>query len=219
MIAEQYEKNIEKIKNLNKNWVYLYWSEKDRHDFIYEYFGWDILNLYLSINKSYGAARADFFRYLCLYKYGGFYLDMKSGLEKPLDNIVHTDDEFITSHWHSERATPWNSFGGWHDVSHLPDGEYQQWFIFCAPGHPIMEKIINQIIENIKLYRFDLHGCGMDAVFRLTGPCVYTRIVYNHMDAFKVRIIDSAKEGIMYHVIPNEKKSTNYREQTKPLVD
>lgn len=217
-IKKQYLRNVSHIKEVNPGWEYKYFSEKDRIDFIYDNFGWDVLKLYLQINPLYGACRADLFRYLCIYYYGGVYLDMKSSMEKPLDTIINAEDEFITSNWHSERETPWNHFGGWGDVSHVPGGEYQQWFVIANKGNKILEKIINQVLSNINNYEFSIHGSGMNAVFALTGPCVYTRVVFNNINNYKVRFIDSALEGIIYHAIPSEKQTTNYRNQTLPVV-
>lgn len=217
-IGKQYLRNVSHIKKTNGGWEYIYFSEKDRLDFIYDKFGWKILNLYLQINPLYGACRADLFRYMCVYFYGGVYLDMKSTTEKPLDCIINDDDEFITSNWHSERETPWNDFGGWGDVAHIPEGEYQQWFVIANKGNKILEKIINQCLNNINNYDYKIHGCGMNAVFNLTGPCVYTRITYNNLNNYKVRFIDSAFQGIIYHAISSEQQTSNYRNETLPVV-
>lgn len=217
-IDKQYLRNVSHIKEINSDWEYKYFSEKDRIDFIYDKYGWDILKLYLQINPLYGACRADLFRYLCIYYYGGVYLDMKSSTENSLNNIINKEDELITSNWHSKRKTPWNNYGGWPDVAHIPGGEYQQWFIISNKGNKIIEKIINQVLININNYDFSLHGHGINSVFMMTGPSVYTRVIFNNIKNYKVRFIDSASEGIIYHAVPSEKQKTNYRTQTLPVV-
>lgn len=85
IMAPPLRKNMENIKTSNAGWSHRLWSDKDIYDFIYDSYGFDVLNSFLHINPRYGAARADLFRYLCIYKYGGVYLDIKASLEATLE--------------------------------------------------------------------------------------------------------------------------------------
>ena len=51
-------------------------------NFIFEHYGEDFLSIYQKAGTDYGAAHADFFRYLLFFKCGGVYLGCKSGLTK-----------------------------------------------------------------------------------------------------------------------------------------
>ena len=51
-------------------------------DFIKSSYGQREIASYNRINKSYGAARADYFRYLLLYQKGGVWLDAKTCIGK-----------------------------------------------------------------------------------------------------------------------------------------
>ena len=51
-------------------------------NYIRREYGESILSCYLRIDPVYGAARADLFRYLLLYRTGGVYLDIKSAARR-----------------------------------------------------------------------------------------------------------------------------------------
>ncbi|RYF20514.1 MAG: hypothetical protein EOO77_07875 [Oxalobacteraceae bacterium] len=65
--------------------------------FIDDEYGADILANFDCIRREYGAARADLFRYLLIYKRGGVYLDIKSGFERSLDEVLQPDDQMLLS--------------------------------------------------------------------------------------------------------------------------
>jgi mannosyltransferase OCH1-like enzyme len=90
--------NIAQLRQMNPGWEYRLYEDEDCARFIRENYDADIYRLYEAIHPDYGAARADFFRYLLLYREGGVYLDIKSGCARPLDDIVQESDEFLLSH-------------------------------------------------------------------------------------------------------------------------
>lgn len=217
-IREQFIPNINQLKRLNKGYKYIYYSEKDRHDFIYQHYGWDILKVYLRINPRYGAVRADLFRYLCLYRYGGIYLDMKSGCDRPFSDIIQQNDTLLLSHWMSAQSTRYHSFGRSPVIGHLPYGEFQQWFMISAPGHKLIKNVIDQVISNIMLYDERIFSVGKDAVLGLTGPHAFTRALMNHVTSDNARLIDSEREGIIYEQVEPYERLTDYRHEGTPIV-
>lgn len=129
---------------------------------------------YYKINSQYGAARADVFRYALLYSRGGIYLDIKS---IAVDNIAQTlfqsNDSFVISKWKS-------STGQLTDFCNLKmhfackHGEYQQWWMASAPGHAILERVLERVTNNINAYTKKQYPAGKPSVLRLTGPTAYT---------------------------------------------
>ena len=89
--------NIGHIQSLNPYWEYSLYDDADIEDFILKHYGEEVYAYYNRIDSSYGAAKADFFRYLLLYKMGGVYLDIKSTLERPLDDVLLPDEQYIVS--------------------------------------------------------------------------------------------------------------------------
>ena len=78
------QQNIERIQQMNPDWAYRLFDDADIEAYIGEHYGKQILAFYHRIDAHYGAAKADFFRYLVIYREGGVYLDIKSTLDKPL---------------------------------------------------------------------------------------------------------------------------------------
>lgn len=148
---------------LNPHWDYRFYDDAAIEQFIAHHYGAYHLDIYSRINPQYGAARADYFRYLVVYKLGGVYLDIKSTCLKPLDQFA--DDDYVLSHWHN--------FWGKHPE--IPGGkEFQQWHIIASPEHPFLRDVIERVSDNIVRYQFDRSNVGFKAVLRTTGPIAYT---------------------------------------------
>lgn len=177
------EENIDRLRAMNPGWEYRFYDDNDIADFVRQYYPPEVWNYYQRIDSRYGAARADLFRYLLMYKVGGVYLDIKSSTVRPLDELIQPDDQFILSQWQTadEQYAAW---GQLHDLRDVPGGEYQQWHIVCAPGHPFLKAVIEQVLANIDKYDPYLHQTGKNGVLRLTGPAPYTiaigRILARH---------------------------------------
>ena len=127
-ISPLFRKNINSIKKLNKGWVYYLFDDNDIVEYIQSNYPPEIMDIYNSINPKYGASRADFFRYLLVYKEGGVYLDVKSGMKVPLDQILHEDDHYLLSHWDCPCQKGYVQ---------IMEGEYQQWHVIASPEHRI----------------------------------------------------------------------------------
>ncbi len=67
-VPAEIRQNIASLQALNPGWSYALYDDADIVEYIRNHFGQEVLKRYLSINPLYGAARADLFRYLLLYK-------------------------------------------------------------------------------------------------------------------------------------------------------
>lgn len=218
-LPEEAEYNVYSLRQLNPGWDYRYWSEKDRHDFIYQYFGWEILNAYLRINLRYGAARADFFRYLCIYQLGGVYIDIKSGCSKPFDQIIQSDDQYLLSHWLNQPGQQYAGWGMYPELAHIERGEFEQWHVIAAPGHPFLEQVLRQVLRNIFSYSIRENGVGADAVMQICGPIAYTLAIHPILDRHPHRFFESHLSGLNYQATNRPKKAGGgYQDQKTPLI-
>lgn len=77
----------------------------------------------------YGASKADLWRYLIIYKYGGVYADMDCECINPLREWVKPSAEYVTQ------------LGINKDIC--------QWLIISTPGNPIFLKAAKKSLENI----------------------------------------------------------------------
>ncbi|EOD35070.1 hypothetical protein EMIHUDRAFT_227827 [Emiliania huxleyi CCMP1516] len=78
-----------------------------------------------------GAARCDLWRALIIYKHGGVYADVDTTLLTPLSKLIRDDDEGLSGI--GQR------------------GDLHQWFLACAPGHPLLAHLLRHAMHQSSL--------------------------------------------------------------------
>lgn len=148
-------------------WEYRYYSASDRQSFIAEHFP-EYLHLYLHIGA--GIYRADFWRYLVLYKYGGFFVDM--------DSRIFGDND-MDSDFFKTINDPDQTF----HVLKASDTAYANGVILCSKENPVMKEIINTMVN--KCQEFYDEGWKIFPHFgwiHATGPEMYTNVINKNLD-------------------------------------
>lgn len=206
--------NIERIKSINTNWEYRFYDNNDIVDFISKNYSPYILECYNKINPKYGAARADFFRYLAIYKEGGVWLDIKSFTSEPLDKVLQIDDLFLLSQWQNKMCEPFQNWGLHESLVHIPGGEFQQWHIISVPRNPFIKAVIERVLININKYDPKVDGVGTHGILNTTGPNAYTLAIVPLLKKYKHRFVDSNRDlKLEYSIFSNGDISTNYLHQ------
>ena len=199
-LPPDFEHNVENLIALNPGWVHKIYDDADIVRFIDEHYDITIKNYYFKINPRYGAARADFFRYLLLYKFGGVYLDIKSTISKPLDSILKPGDQYLLTQWENKAGDNREGWGKSTYLGDIPGGEFQQWHIVAAAGHPFLKSVIERILNNIDHYNPWIHGTGGNGVLRLTGPIAYTLAIFPLMPYYSHRLTTDREIGFEYTI-------------------
>jgi mannosyltransferase OCH1-like enzyme len=187
-IPNKYINLIESIKKNNPDYQYLFFTDNDIENFLkinYPQYYQTYLNLPIKIQK------IDFFRYVAVYHYGGFYMDLDMRCLKSFDDLLKYDcifpvDEFISDY-----------------MSRLPrykeicdDGQYfllGQYAFAASPKHPFIKNIIDVIHKNIHKYVKHVVYNNDDYVYKTTGPDFVTN-VYIHYPAKKdIFILNNGK--------------------------
>lgn len=204
-LPEALRQNVTALQEKNPGWEHRFYDDKAVEAFILSQYGDEVLAAYLRIDPTYGAARADLFRYLVIYKIGGIYLDIKSSFSCPIDEVIHGDEEFIASQWSNQKGERYEGFGLKPQVAQFPGGELQQWHVIAAPGHPFLHAVLVAIFEGIHSYRPWLHGTGKVGVMRLTGPLMYTLTIMPIINQFPCKIIrNEAAICLDYSIVPGD---------------
>jgi mannosyltransferase OCH1-like enzyme len=217
-----FAENVSALRDRNPGWEHRLYDDDDIVAFISGTCSPEILKSYLRINPAYGAARADFFRYLLLHERGGVYLDIKSTCTRPLDESIRADDTYLVSHWKDRR---W----GRHPELGATD-EFQQWHMEAEPRHPFLQAVIDQVRTNIDTYVPARHGVGRLAVFRMTGPIAYTRAIQSVLQSHTHRQFEAEDAGFQYSIFGVDpakpgheslfaRHYSNLREPLVPLPD
>jgi mannosyltransferase OCH1-like enzyme len=191
--------NIARLQAMNPGWRHVLHDNDDIQHYIGVHFDAEVLKAYQSINPLYGAARADFFRYLLIYNEGGVYLDVKSGCNQPLDGVIRPNDELLLARWDN---APGGKFEGW--GRHIDDGvpsELQSWHVIGRPKHPLMLAAIEAVLRNLRSYSMRTHGVGKFGVLRTTGPLAYTQAIEPLLAQHPHRFFDSDAAGLAYNAL------------------
>lgn len=138
------------MKRQNRDYRYEFYDDARIETFLKNEFPPEVFEAFNKL--AIGAAKADFFRYAVLFKYGGVYLDIDGAILRPLHAIIRPDDVAVLSR---ERHP----------------GLFVQWALIYDKGHPFMERTLKKCIDNINQNRWP-HN-----VLLLTGPNVYSEVV------------------------------------------
>lgn len=204
-LPKELEENVAKLKAQNPEYEYELWDDADIEDFICTYYGVRVLGYYRRIAEDYGAARADFFRYLLIYCRGGVYLDIKSSLDVPLSQVLSEQDRAVLAHWDNGSGALHEGFGKTHcKIEGLDRGEYIQWMLMYQPAHPFLREVIIDILMAIDTYNPFVHGIAQAGIVRLTGPVRYTEVIYRMIKQnptlYKYRLSDEVELGMCYSI-------------------
>ena len=215
--------NVDRLQADNPGWEHRFYDDAAAERIISEEFGGRVLDLYLRINSAYGAARADLFRYLVMYRHGGIYLDVKSRFTHPIGEVIRPDDSFILSQWRNGPGEPHEGWGLHADLADLPGGELQQWHIMAAPGHPFLRAVIERVLHGIDHYSPWRTGVGWIGVLRLTGPIAYTRSIRPLMSRYPCRVVESERDlSLEYSIFERSEHQrlakTHYTQNTTAVV-
>ena len=119
------KKVYENINKYGDGYKHIIYDDNECKKFLEENYEPKVLEKYLKLKR--GAHRADLFRYCLLYKYGGIYLDIKTELIKPLNEI------FTSNYLYS--------------VFSLNGKKIYQGIIASPPNNPIFETLIDRVIN------------------------------------------------------------------------
>jgi mannosyltransferase OCH1-like enzyme len=195
-LPPQLDKISKYIQEVCPTFEYRLYDDDDIINFIKDNYDEETLCLYNMINPKLGMARADFFRYLLIYKVGGFYFDIKSYPSRDLSRWAE-HFSFITAHWQDSHHA---------DKLKYKLGEFQNWHVMSEPGHPILAQVILRMKENIKNYRHRPNQIDVKMdVLDVTGPLCYSRAILEVKDQCKegyLELESSGHLGLVYDGVP-----------------
>ncbi|MFY0608069.1 MAG: hypothetical protein JXR10_15220 [Cyclobacteriaceae bacterium] len=204
---------IENYKKINPDFTFEFYSDDDIYKFISENYP-ELLKYYEAINETYGAARADFFRYLIVYHFGGYYMDHKLQLNGRLKNINIDNSRLIIS-FNTLYADIWNEMAFYtYSAEKKTDTRLIIQYFFAAEAkHPLLWIIITNMIDRIKFVSSTLkrypekvnlytgtYNSGAFGTHWTTGPILFNDILFKNLDNYQdVKILDNSFNGIVHY--------------------
>lgn len=149
---------LDKVVIDNPDYTQVYFDDHDCRDFILDYFP-EYVREYDSLVPT--AYKADLWRLLVMYKYGGIYNDIGHIYLQPISEIVSDNDELILTLDHIE---PKDHIESQDDLNRF--GLHNAFFA-CYPGHEVIKHFIDHVVENIQNKYY-----GTDCL-EITGPLAW----------------------------------------------
>ena len=210
------KKAIELLKKNNPDWSYFFYDYNQMIAFIKEHYSERYLDAFLKINPIYGAAQADYFRYLLMYKMGGAYFDVKSFSTCSLTNIISENDELIVFEWQGGNPA-YESFGQHKKI--IRGREYQQWNIICSPNNKYLKNVVEKVTQNIENYNVLKFRYGWYGVLHTTGPVPYTNAIDEVKDKSSLRLLGSScKNGLVFKDLSSHVNNKNHYSLQKEQI-
>lgn len=145
---------VKKTQEMNPDYSYELFDDKDCYEFILEHFGVNYANAFDILIP--GAFKCDFWRYAKLYIDGGVYVDIDMVPLVPFNEIIKPTDEFLS-------VADLESSDFFKGILNLP-GIFQS-FVACRPNHPILLYSLQLSFANIATRR-----AGIADGLSITGP-------------------------------------------------
>jgi mannosyltransferase OCH1-like enzyme len=194
-IEPEFQEIINKWKDNNPDFEYIFYDSTQREAFIKEYFDENVFIAYDKIGP--GAFKCDLWRYCVLYIYGGFYVDIDVLCIGNLNDIIDTDIEFIV-------PIDLNL-----DGNRQREGQHNLacGFIGSVPNSPILIDAINRIVFNVE------SNIICASILDFSGPGLLGRAVNKYL---KLEETESfvGKEGVQ-----NKIKFLKFEQFTEYMSD
>jgi mannosyltransferase OCH1-like enzyme len=145
------QQHIGTWKTLNPEYKHAYMNATEREEFVQKNFSRKIFEIYVSLPLN--IMRADMWRLLVTYFYGGIYVDSDSRCNSPIDSWMPDGKSFVVGAEHGDSFVT-STFA-------------------CSPKHPIMAHVVKNMIKNLESADYSLPHI----VHRYTGPWVFSRYV------------------------------------------
>jgi mannosyltransferase OCH1-like enzyme len=189
-IPNNYQSDVNSLKKLNPDYEYKYFADEDIILFLksnYPEYYETYKKLPIKIQK------IDFFRYIAVYHYGGFYFDLDITGLHPLDEILNNQcifpiDEFITSGMCYNKRYQYY-------CDHGQKFLLGQYAFGARPKDPFLKTLIDHIHTNIDKYisRYEPGKPYENYVYKTTGPDFVTDVYMDYKDKSSVQILEYDK--------------------------
>ena len=194
-ISDRLRTHIEAIKRQNPGWEHRLYDNADVERIIRRRMP-QVYAAFKRLNPEYGPAVADVARYVVVFLDGGVYLDSKSGVSRPLDEIIEPADTFLCQ---SGERYDW---GQYHDIPHNNGYEIMQWFIVATARNPLLRAVLEAVVRNIE-DPANRDQRGKIGVLRVTGPIAYSKAVYPLLASHEHRMLPNDDASFVYQALGN----------------
>jgi len=179
-LSKEYQKYADSWKKFHPTWDYRFYDDAACLRLVQTHFP-QFLSKYIQLPTP--VMKADMFRYLVIYQYGGVYVDIDAEALKSLDDLLIGDDDMIVGveiDFNNLTFAKFNPIYKSYYKKHGIDKQYVQYIFMATPKNPILY----EIIENIHT-KPTFNNAHLDT-FMQTGPALFSKIIHKHRQKVKV---------------------------------
>ena len=177
---------VDEWKHYNPDFTLRFYNKHERRKFIQKHYP-DIFKYYILVRDEYGAMKADIWRYLVVYHYGGVYIDHKIRITRPIADFVDFNQDMCVTYKGKHRSIYTKAKALFH-----PE-ELVQYFFAAQKHSASLKKVID--LMRVRLHQqqsvvpkplgYTMYpgtgNSGIYAVFHTTGPLMFTHALQHSM--------------------------------------
>jgi mannosyltransferase OCH1-like enzyme len=178
ILDPQHQQCIKSIKRHNSHYQHIIYDDSDCDRFIKDHFP-EYYNIY--VNLKIPVQKADFWRYLVIYKYGGIYMDMDCICTRNFDTFNVT----------TQNLNPLNILIAEEELIRYDKGvlyqQYAQYWFASSPKHPVLLLCIENVISAFKNPEILTYKKDEQTIY-LTGPIPWSNAIHNYSNRCEIYI-------------------------------
>lgn len=200
-IPKKYNYDITSVKKINKDFKILFFTDNDIEDFLKKYYP-DYYLTYLKLPIV--IQKIDFFRYIAIYHYGGFYYDLDMSAQFPLNELIYYNVVFPIEQMRGKcNKRRWKTLCS--NNTNIVLGNYA---FGASPKNEFMKLLIENIHKNINII-ISTQNKKNNYVYSTTGPDYVSIIYQNYKNKNEIKLIENPKNN-KEHVFGKYAKHNTY---------
>jgi mannosyltransferase OCH1-like enzyme len=186
-IPEKYKDDVKSLKKYNSDYKFLFFNDDEIDYFLKENYP----EYFISYNKlPVKIQKIDFFRYIAVYHYGGFYFDLDITAMYPLDELLSYDCIFPVDQNIKTKLCSKNRYKKYcAKKMKILLGQYA---FGAKPHNEFIKLLIDTIHNNIDKYieKYSKNGEKLQYVYSTTGPDFVTDVYLDYKNKESIHILE-----------------------------
>ena len=188
-LPEKYIKLVNSWKNKHPDWEYKLYDDHDCIEFIQKYYN-ELFDTYQSLEEP--VMKADMFRYLIVYHFGGLYADLDTEALKSFDELLNGNSKMIIGVELEfdntillKMAPVYNNFYKKNNLNK----QYIQYCFLSEAKNPLLLEIAKEIArDKHKVFDSIKHA---NTIIK-TGPGIFSKIVQKYINnGYPIKVLDT----------------------------
>jgi mannosyltransferase OCH1-like enzyme len=187
-VPQRYMPLIDSVKTNNPDYEHLFFTDESIEKFFKLHYPgyWNTYN-----NLPVKIQKIDFFRYVAVYHYGGFYLDLDVSVMKPFDPLLKYSCVFPVDEYIDTRFCKHARYKPYCDRGH--NFLLGQYAFAASPKNPFIKNLIDRIHNNLNKYIRQVDFNSEDYIYKTTGPDFVTDVYLDYKNKATIKILDNGR--------------------------